>query len=240
MAKILVGIPTYDNRLDARQALFLYAARRENLTVDVKSRQLSLLAWGFNMLWADALNNKTYDYFLLLHADIVPHAPVGWLSKLIAEAENARADLLGAVIPIKNKTGLTSTALQAADHEPRRVTMREALTLPQTFNAEDVARVFGWQERAGLQLLANTGCMLMDLRKKRAAWEQMYFRIQDAMTRVDGKFVPTCIPEDWDFSMQAARLGLRVAVTRAVSIIHSGHADYENQSAWGEIEHETD
>lgn len=236
MPKVLVGLPTYDNKVDARLSLYLYAARRDNLIVDVKSRQLSLLAWCFNMLWCEALNNKTYDYFLLLHADTVPIAPQGWLSKLIAEAENAHADLFAVVSPLKNKTGLTSTAAQSLQHAPRRLTMREAVKLPQTFKAWDVAKVYGWETETQVQLLVNTGCLLMDLRRNRSKWETMFFKIRDKMEKVDGKFVSTCTPEDWDFSEQAHANGLTVAATRAISLLHNGSADYENQTAWGELE----
>lgn len=234
--KILVGLPTYDCTNDARLGLFLYGARRDNLSIDVKTRQLSALCWCFNILWAEALNIKTYDYFLLIHADIVPTAPMGWISKMIAEAENAKAHILSVVSPLKNKDGLTSTALETAAHmTPRRVSMTELMELPQTFKAADVAKAFGWSDHAEQRLLINTGCMLVDLRHKRDVFETMYFKTIDRMERRDGKFVPTFVPEDWDFSRQAIDNGLTTAATRAVRLIHRGMADYANDTAWGEM-----
>jgi len=235
--KILVGLPTYDNTIDARLGLFLYGARRDNLSIDVKTRQLSVLCWCFNHLWAEALNNKTYDYFLMIHADIVPMAPTGWISKMIAEAENAKAHVLSAVAPIKNTDGLTSTALETAAHmQPRRLSMTEVMQLPQTFKAGDAAKVFGWSEHAEQRLLVNTGCMLVDLRRKRDVFETMCFKMIDGMERREGKFVPTFVPEDWDFSRQAIANGLTTAATRAIRLVHRGMADYANDSAWGTMQ----
>lgn len=240
MPKVLVGVPTYNGQVDARQALYLFAARRDNLITDVRTRSLSLLAYCFNSLWCEALNDKTYDYFLLLHADIVPTAPIGWLSKLIQEATNARADLLSAVVPIKNQDGLTSTALQTEQHAiPRRLTLHEVMQLPATFAAADVAKQFGYPDDTAQQLLVNTGCMLMDLRRNRDKWEQMYFRITDRIEKRNGKFVPLVDPEDWDFSRQAHAQGLKVAVTRAVTLLHNGSADYSSAGVWGNLEHDT-
>lgn len=235
--KVLVGLPTYDSKIDARLGLYLYGARRDNIQTDIKTRQLSALCWCFNHLWAQALNDKTYDYFLLIHADIIPCAPVGWISKLVSEAETAKADLISVVSPIKNKDGLTSTALETAAHmTPRRVSMTELMQLPQTFKAADVAKVYGWEGHAEQRLLLNTGCLLVDLRRKRAILETMWFKTIDRMEQREGKFVPTFVPEDWDFSRQAIANGLTNAATRAVKLIHNGNADYMNDTAWGDMQ----
>lgn len=234
MSKILIGLPTYDNRTDARQALFLYSARVDNLQTVVQTKQLSALCWCFNWFWANVLNDKTIDYFLLMHADIIPIAPIKWISKLIAEAENAHADLFSVLSPIKNEDGLTSTALVSAEHpHERRLTMTEAMQLPQTFDAGDVAKAFGWQSDSAVRLMVNTGLMLVDLRRNRDKWETMWFKTVDRVEKQGGKFVATFTPEDWDFSRQAHANGLRVAATRAVTLLHHGAADYRNDQAWG-------
>ncbi len=234
MPKILIGLPTYDNRTDARQALFLYGARLDSIQTLIQTKQLSALCWCFNWFWANALNDKTVDYFLLIHADIVPVAPQKWISKLIAEAENAHADLFSVLSPIKNQDGLTSTALASAEHpHERRLTMTEAMQLPETFDADDVANVYGWQSDTDTTMLVNTGLMLVDLRRNRAKWETMWFKTVDRVEKQNGKFVATFVPEDWDFSKQAHANGLRVAATRAVTLIHHGAIDYRNDAAWG-------
>ena len=239
MTKVFVALPTYDNRVDSRQALFLYGARMDNLQVVVKTRGLSALCWCFNWLYADCLNDRTFDYFLMIHADITPIAPVRWITKIINEAERAQADLFSVVSPIKNGDGLTSTGLMSDQHTTeRRLSMTEAMQLPETFGANDVAKVFGWEQDTNTRLLVNTGCMLIDLRRNRDKWERMHFRTHDDIVKVDGKFVATFVPEDWDFSKQAHANGLRVGATRSVELIHHGGHDYTNAKAWGNKEHD--
>ena len=233
-------MPTYNNQSDTRQGLFLYAARRDGLNIKVRARQISALCWNFNTLFCEALNDKTVEYFLLMHADIVPYEPQGWISKLIAEANTAGAEILSAVVPVKNKTGITSTAAQSAEHPtPRRLTMREAYQLPVTFKARDLAELYGWQGHTDVQLLTNTGLLLLDLRRKRNVFEKMHFYTRDGIEKRDGKFVATFAPEDWNFARDAHANGLTLAATRAVKVMHSGHADYDNASAWGDLEHDT-
>ena len=240
MTKIIVGLPTYDNRTDTRQGLFLYGARADNLNIAVKARQISALCWNFNTLYAEALNDKDADYFLLIHADIVPIEPPFWIRKLISELNTTGADILSAVVPVKNKTGITSTALQSAEHPtPRRLTMREAMQLPPTFKARDVAELYGWQTHIDVQLLTNTGLLLLDLRRKRRIFEKLHFYTHDNIEKRGDKFVATFAPEDWNFARDAHANGLITAATRAVKVLHSGHADYDNASAWGDWEHDT-
>ena len=223
-----------------RQGLFLYAARRDGLNIKVRARQISALCWNFNTLFCEALNDKTVEYFLLMHADIVPYEPQGWISKLIAEANMAGAEILSAVVPVKNKTGITSTAAQSAEHPtPRRLTMHEAVQLPQTFKARDIARLYGWDAHTDVQLLTNTGLMLLDLRRKRSVFENLHFYTRDAIEKRDGQFVATFAPEDWNFARDAHSNGLTLAATRAVKVFHSGAADFENETAWGILEHDT-
>ena len=207
----------------------------DNLQTTVKTRALSALCWCFNWLYADCLNDRTFDYFLMIHADITPMYPNRWMTKLINEANNAGADLFSVVSPIKNQDGLTSTGLISNEHpKERRLSMTEIMAMPETFNATNVARVFGWEQDTNIRLLVNTGCMLIDLRRNREIWESMHFKTHDNIVRVNGKFEATFVPEDWDFSEQAHANGLRVGATRAVHITHSGGFDYTNVGAWGQ------
>lgn len=232
MTRVLVGLPTYDNTADARQILALQAAQRDNLYLDIKTHSVSLLAHSFNLFWCDALNDRTYDYFLLMHADIVPLAPVSWIRKMISEADKIHTDLFSIVSPVKSPQGYTSTAL--AGETKRKLTMHEVMQLPETFTGEHVQRLFGQDEGF---LLVNTGLMLCDLRHNRDKWEDMHFGISDWIDRVDGKFIACNEPEDWDFSRQAHALGLRVAASRCVTIAHRGGTDYRNDVEWG-VEHD--
>lgn len=234
MPKVLIGLPTYNNQIDARLSLFLFNARTDNIQTLVKTKQLSALCWSFNHFWADALNDKTFDYFLLIHADIVPIAPQRWITKLIGEAERTHADLISVVSPLKNTDGLTSTALISNTHAvERRLSMTEVHKLPETFGADEVAKLYGWQDDENKRLLINTGCMLADLRRNRAIWETMWFKTIDRVVKRDGKFVATFVPEDWDFSEQAHANGLQVRATRAIELIHHGASDYYNNKVFG-------
>lgn len=239
MPKVLIGLPTYDDTTNARQALFLYLARSDRLDTVLHTKQLSALCWCFNTLWAEALNDKTFDYFLLLHADIIPVAPQRWITKLIGEAERAHADLLSVVAPLKAPHGFTSTALVSDAHpQYRRLTMTELAQLPETFRGADLARVYGWENEPNTRLWVNTGCMLADLRHHRDAWEEMYFKMIDKVERQNGKFVATFQPEDWDFSEQAHARGLAVAATKAITLLHHGATDYRNDTVWGTQAHD--
>lgn len=122
----------------------------------------SLLANSFNRFWAHALtlkaNGLDITHFAMLHDDIVPQD--GWLDVLMAEIIKHKADVVSALVPIKDWMGLTSSAI---DHDDgfgviRRITMTEAYNLPETFDAEDCGYPKG-------KLLANTGCWVCDFTK---------------------------------------------------------------------------
>jgi len=93
--------------------------------------QGSLLANCFNMLWCRALNARKQEprlrYFAMLHADVEPQMPF-WLDVLLHELESNKADMVSAVVPIKTRQGLTSTAI-GDSFDPwcpvRRLTMKE-------------------------------------------------------------------------------------------------------------------
>src|SRR5437868_11655683 len=61
----------------------------------------SLLANGFNRLWAQALNERAgrgWTHFAMHHADV--QAPAGWVDTLAEEMGRAGADVISAVLPI--------------------------------------------------------------------------------------------------------------------------------------------
>ena len=74
----------------------------------------------------------------------------------------AGADVVSTVLPIKDRRGVTSTAIDDPEDEwtpLRRLTMREVHRLPETFSAQADC---GYPNNA---LLVNTGCFVLDLRK---------------------------------------------------------------------------
>lgn len=197
-----------------------------------------------NVLWVDALNDAAAGgctHFAMLHSDIVPEE--GWLDILLTELETHRADLVSAVVPIKDKRGLTSCGIGDVN-DPwnpfRRFTMREIMQMPETFTVEDT-------EHPDRYLLHNTGCWCCDLRNPvfRALDDNgeliafMNFPLR-VVQGPDGQLVHQRESEDWFFSRQLHRLGVRTLSTRKVSLTHQGSMDFPNSEAWGLFKHDED
>ena len=185
----------------------------------------TLLPFAFNQAWCGALNYRDtgvgLKYFAMIHDDIEP-APF-WLDTLIDELESHDADVMSAVVPIKSEHGLTSTAVDTGDiWLPRRLTMAEAMELPETFGAEDV----------GGPLLLNTGLWVADITKP---WvEEVCFDFLNRIRRTTtGERVAECVPEDWLNSRRLNELGCKLMATRKVHLVHNGSADFPNSTAWG-------
>lgn len=190
----------------------------------------TILTENFNRIWATMLNTRQTHgatHFVMMHDDVVPKGE--WLETLMDELETSGADILSAVIPIKDELGLTSTGISVQDVKqlPRRLTMTEACELPITFGADEI------QENAKLinmHLLINTGLWICKL----GDWcERICFHTIDWMTKTaEGKYKTRTVPEDWCFSWDASRLGLNVKATRAVNLYHE-EPWWRNDQPWG-------
>lgn len=206
---------------------FRFASRQHDLRIN--ERSCSLLAFAFNLLFANCLNTREADrltHFAMLHADVEPQP--WWLDTLLAEMEVHDADVVSAVVPLKADLGVTSTAVE----EPGdpwtahlRLTLRQAHALPPTFSAADL----GYTD--GRALLVNTGCWVMRL----GPWaEEMCFTVRDRMMRAaDGTFAPQVEPEDWAMSRWWASRGLKVMATTTVGVVHHGSATFASFPDWG-------
>ena len=194
---------------------------------DVRLRHLSrsLLPHCFNLLWCGALNERPVDHWAMLHDDIAPQP--GWLDVLIAEMETHNADIMSAVVPIRDERGLSSTAVRHPETGwLRRLTIHETNRLPETFDAAGAGY-------PGQQLLVNTG--LWVCRFDRDWVERFCFREDDGIHRdAAGKFYATVMSEDWNLSMDAADLGLKVMATRKVKLRHVGPYGYPSWGDWGQ------
>ncbi len=179
----------------------------------------SLLTFGFNMLWTRALNSRAkrgITHFAMLHDDVCPDGNK-WLDTLMAELVENDADMVSAVVPLKDERGLTSTAIET-DHEwlPKKLSMTEVFDLPETFTHPG--------------LLCNTGMWLCKLTEPWA--EKVCFRQYDRIIEVDGQFAPQTMSEDWDFSRQLRGFGCKIMATRKVKLSHERN-EFHNRSVWG-------
>ena len=79
----------------------------------VKDLGFSIATHTFNMLWCQAYNARRelgLTHFAMCHSDV--HPDEGWLDTLLDEMDRTGADVLSAVIAIKDCKGLTSTGLR--------------------------------------------------------------------------------------------------------------------------------
>lgn len=230
---ILVGVPSYDNRVSAGMLTsFMTMIAPEHhgaYRVAHASHHSSLLARTFNTLWCLALNNwDELDYFIMLHSDVVPEK--WWVSQLIELHKRADCDVLSAVLPIRDGTGLTSTALYTekpkAGGRKRKLTLSETHSdeLPGIFDADDLRKL--WSETPHVEqghsespLLVNTG--LMCIRLQNEALKQGRFCIKDQIKANDnGDLVPITEPEDWNFCLELSKLGVTFKATKALIATH--------------------
>lgn len=188
----------------------------------------SLLANGFNRMLAACLNMGGFDYWWLLHADVIPSSDAPEI--MIAECERLGLDAIHAPCAIKDGRGLTSTAVAFSD-DPwqvvRRITTTELHQLPDSFTINEIC---DWLPTAKA-LLPNTGCLMLRI----GPWLDEFpgFEIRDRIVRHGGQWLPQVISEDWNFGYWAQAHGVRVGATRKVTTRHVGSVPFMTEVAWG-------
>ena len=228
--RVFLGIPNNHQICNETWQSVLEAGREDTSVYSWRS-QTSLLANNFNGCLTKCLTSGDFDYFALIHSDI--EASKCWAAVLIDELEKHKLDAIHAVVPIKNAAGLTSTAVAYSDDEwatVRRITLSELAKLPTTFDIETLQEVY---DPNAVRLLPNTGCLLFKCDK----WVEDYpgFEIMDKIVRTDdGGWDDKVVPEDWNFGHWAARNGVKVGGTKAVTIRHWGRQQFPNDQVWGE------
>jgi hypothetical protein len=182
------------------------------------------------------------DFFSMLHDDVVPQDD--WLTILHAELVRSGADLLSAVVPLKDHKGLTSTAIDDPSQQfvvERRLTMAEVFASPETFSAADCGY-------PGRLLLANTGCWIVRLDipfltlKNEDGSARMRFSIDDRIVWNEDRnsWTAQTMSEDWAFSRDFGNMGGKVLCTRKVKLLHYGSFPFDNKSGdWGMLDHDT-
>lgn len=243
---VFLSTLTHNGQLDYLMAKAFYLTPTLERNIFWMPRQTSLLAAGYNHVWCQALNLRAkhdFKWFAMLHSDIVPED--FWIDKLIAQAEKHDADVMSAVVPIKENSGVTSTAISGADNFTRctRLTMKQILYpfFPETFDA-DLA-VYGLKNIGGdfevlvdskPRLLVNTGCFVARL--DRPWCERIHFTINDGIKQGPGGLYQNVVePEDWFFSRRVAEEGGKVMATRTIRLDHMGGRAYKSNEAWGEM-----
>lgn len=221
MDTLFIGHPSGD-RLVYNTSAQLVAHSGTNRRTVYGENASSICTFNFNQLWCGALNLREKEgvtHFLLWHADVIPLGKE-WLDVLFEEMAANKADVLSAIIPIKDERGLTSTAFDLGNWKAARMTQKQALNpeFPDTWTAPN--------------LLLNTGLMLVDMRKP---WvEKICFTINDRIVFENGQWKAYCEPEDWNFSRQCHKLDLRLFVTRKVITEHCGYKAYRSDEIWGQ------
>jgi len=245
MAAVFLASPEYDGKLAGETARLMWEKSSKNHSVRVAISNYSLLNYNCNALWCLALNHRQslgLTWFAMLHADIVPEE--WWIDTLIAEAERHNADFLSVVVPFKDQSGLTSTALSMSKWQDGafcRLTMQQVrhVEFPETFGVAEAAdaldRLPGDLRVAGtprVSLFANTGCMVCRL--DRPWCEKIWFETFDSLVFRNNQFYPFCLSEDWIFSHRFQEHGGRVMSTRKIKVIHRGTSDFHSDRIWGQ------
>lgn len=188
----------------------------------------SVLPSTFDTLWSIALNyfeRGEVTHFAMQHDDVV--AQEYWLDLLLDELDRLDADLVSAVVPIKDHRGLTSTAIDDSGDvwNPRRLTLAEVHRMPETFTDP--------------LILLNTGLWVCDLSKP-WVWRtngvgdlMCSFHQRNRIRRGPSGWVAEMRSEDWEFSrLVRAAGGTRQFATRKVKLRH-GPEWCTNHQVWG-------
>lgn len=215
---VMLAMPSYGPVEPESKLVALYCSKEHQVIPAMGG--CSLLAMGFNILWCKALNNREHagiTHFAMAHSDIATEH--WWIDKLIAEMDRVGADVLSAVVPLKKRGGETSTAMMDEHGLIARMNLADCHKIGPTFQASDVPCSI---------LCVNTGLWVCDFTKP---WvEQIHFEVRDSIEREQsGEFVAKNLPEDWNFSIQCARLGVKVFATTLLSVTHFGREGYSNR-----------
>lgn len=196
--------------------------------VTVRPSMSSVLCDNFNRLWAEALNlraSRPLTHFAMIHSDI--SAESGWLDTLMLELQRANLDVISVIVPLKDERGLTSTGiLKQATNRIHQFTLADVYNLPVTFTLNDINHL---EDEV---LAINTGLWVCTFTQP---WiEKIVFRTYtDIIKDEENSFHAVSLTEDWDFSLQCARLDVKVGATRIVRVGHYGRKEYSNDTVWG-------
>ena len=234
-AKVAVVTPFYGDLAPGWGAGH-YGGARIGRGVDVTNRFRScqsLLPTAFNECLAEVLNMREQGHathIAMQHSDISPKGR--WLEDLYGDMYFAGAMLISTVVPIKNESGHTSTAIGIRGDRwkvPRVVTMDQRASLPVTFGPEHVCQ-------DGEVLLINTGLWMSDIRHPFWDWfvskggaETTAFNLYSKIYRdAEGVFRVATRSEDWELSHDLDAFGCRYLATWRPKLTHRGPKEWPN------------
>lgn len=214
---VFLGIPTHDGRVNQGIVNAIFSAGRSLSKTQIEFG--SALTTNFNKLYCAALNNRKngITHFCMLHEDVWPQEPL-WLDKMIALMKEVKADLLSAVVRLKDNSGLTSTAIEIPDETNHngfravKLTLEDAMNRPMTFTDP--------------YLLNNTGLMLVDITKPWA--HEVWFEFKDSIAEKDGVYFPVSLSEDYGFTRKVRAKGGVIYATLAIPATHMGNGSFPN------------
>ena len=234
---VMIGMPGPNMSFGTCRGL-IEASELHNVGIDNSGNGFD----DMDILWANALNRAEageITHYAQLHADVSPQS--GWLDILLAECDRLDADLVSAVVPLKDFRGITSTGISHPDDKwggYRRVAIRELPSLPKTFNAVDL----GYE---GWPLLVNTGCFVADLRKSvfktanDAGELAINLNFPRTTYRANGKWTYLRESEDWHFSRGLHKCEAKYYASHAAHVAHlNGGVPFPNYGAWGTQHHD--
>ncbi len=218
--RVLLAMPRYKSEVCIAAAQAFYHASSPDTAHTVRAvAPSSSLATSCRNEWEAG----RIDAFAMIHTDVAP--PIYWLDYLIAEMERVGVDMIAGVVPIKDAKGITSTAVDDTgdSFRVRRLTLSEVHKLPKTFTDAD----------AGGPLCLNTGLWVVKL----GPWmNEVHFRVQDQIYRNTGQagqWSVKTMPEDWDFSQQVRKHGVKLAATHGLAIDHLGEWKWSSVDEFG-------
>ncbi len=235
MIKVIVSMPLYPNgQMSQPSAAAFYAyALAPNPNVEIVTRlhsSSSASQFAYDMVWCGAINQFNEGgatHFCRLDCDVVP-THHNWLGILVDELLKHDADIMTAVVPLKDDRGFTSTAIDDTGDlwNPRILTMTEVFDRHETFTDPDI--------------LVNTGLYLVDLSKPwvQARNEDGSLAVSHHMRnkiiqRPDGKWEARMRSEDWEMSRDLRKVGaVKQYATRKVELYHE-FPRYANWKVWG-------
>lgn len=226
MSKVYLCCPTYDTTMFAFTASAFYGTPTVKHQFANPISTDSNLCHGFNGHWCNALNMRDAgpesapDYFAMIHSDV--GAPPCWLDSQIDDLEANQADVMSAVIPMKDESQETSTAVMLRAGGMRKLSLDEVDRCPPVFGVEHVpdAKI----------LCVNTGLWVCDFRKP---WvDKVWFETINVIHNDPVKgWTPRCLSEDWNFSAKCAALGCRVMASNRLQISHHGRKAWHSRPA---------